>query len=96
MKSRIPVKVGECATFKQKTWRRIRREAARRAYQNGSAVMYCGAGLHPADPRNNPFVLLPGVVADSNFDNAVWQYVASGNCQDKAGPYPAFYIKVKV
>jgi len=74
-------------------WKRVPKHVARAAYNRGERVLFNGAGLPVEHRLSNPFVVIDD--GDGDMDDKADIYVRSGNCLDKAGPYPAFYVEVK-
>lgn len=74
-------------------WERVPKHVARAAYNRGERVLLNGAGLPVEHRLSNPYVVVN--YDDVDMDDKTDIYVMSGNCLDKAGPYPAFYLEAK-
>lgn len=81
------------------TFQRVSKKDARRAYNNGLAVIFCPVNLRPGKPWNPEAVICPHsfeVVNDviTPFEKRVNEFEYYNCINNETGRYTAFYIPV--
>ena len=83
------------------TFKRIPKNAARRAYKNGLTIILCPVNLRPGEPWGHPFTLnrkqresfiIDEIGLENDFNNYVGSFEYYNCKNSETGYYTAFYI----